>query len=115
MSELINEQYETNYQDLLKLQAELAERLHAIEKDLFRRTEALSPKYAEQATEMENAEVLQELYDEGREELALVKAALERYQANKYGICQHCGAKISAERLQAVPYTDRCRICANDQ
>ena len=43
--------------------------------------------------------------------LAQVEAALERLDRGEYGICQACGRPIEAERLEALPYAERCRSC----
>jgi DnaK suppressor protein len=34
-----------------------------------------------------------------------------RIAAGNYGRCQHCGGKIPAARLDALPYADRCIDC----
>lgn len=43
--------------------------------------------------------------------LAQVNAALERLDQGTYGRCQQCGRPISTERLEALPYAERCRTC----
>jgi len=40
-----------------------------------------------------------------------VAAALERLDDGTYGGCERCGEKISATRLDAVPYTAYCVDC----
>ncbi len=46
--------------------------------------------------------------------LEQVEAALERFEAGTFGVCQQCGRTIDAERLQALPYTAHCIECAGD-
>ncbi|KLU60491.1 general stress protein 16O [Peptococcaceae bacterium CEB3] len=41
-----------------------------------------------------------------------IDAALQRYEKGEYGICEHCGGPIPAERLQALPYTTVCAECS---
>jgi DnaK suppressor protein len=41
-----------------------------------------------------------------------IEEAIHRLDAGTYGQCQECGAKIGAERLQAVPFTPYCIACA---
>lgn len=41
-------------------------------------------------------------------QLELVDEALRRLDAGTYGNCSVCGEPISAERLDAMPATDRC-------
>ena len=45
-------------------------------------------------------------------ELQQVDAALRRLASGRYTTCAVCGEDIEPERLGAVPYTDRCRACA---
>ena len=41
-----------------------------------------------------------------------VKAALDRIKSGAFGQCEECGASISEERLNAIPYTPLCLRCA---
>ncbi|MBN2726644.1 TraR/DksA C4-type zinc finger protein [Candidatus Mcinerneyibacteriota bacterium] len=43
--------------------------------------------------------------------LAAIDAALKRIEEGTYGICQDCGARISDERLEVMPYAVRCITC----
>jgi DnaK suppressor protein len=40
-----------------------------------------------------------------------IEGALQRVQSGEYGVCAECGAEISAARLRAVPFAERCRDC----
>lgn len=40
------------------------------------------------------------------------RAALERLEAGRYGVCERCGRPIGDERLRAVPST---RYCVDDE
>ena len=51
------------------------------------------------------------LADAAREDLAEIEAALARLADRSYGICQVCGARISAERLAARPAARNCVGC----
>lgn len=44
--------------------------------------------------------------------IAEVEAALQRIRDGKFGICEATGAKISADRLRAIPWTRFCREAA---
>jgi DnaK suppressor protein len=37
-----------------------------------------------------------------------IRAALERIEGDRYGICESCGEDISIERLKARPVTTQC-------
>ena len=52
------------------------------------------------------------LADAAREVLAEIDAALARLADGSYGICQACGAVISAGRLAARPAARTCVGCA---
>ena len=51
------------------------------------------------------------LADAARVDLAEIQAALARLADGSYGICQVCGARISAERLAARPMARTCVGC----
>ncbi len=89
--------------------AELTKRVDAISKDLQK---THSADWAEQATERENDEVLQELANEARIDLRLINAALQRIEEGEYGLCISCSKDINEKRLQAFPEADKCIECA---
>ncbi|AJY45653.1 TraR/DksA family transcriptional regulator [Martelella endophytica] len=88
---------------------EILGRLQKIDTDLGR---TRNPDSAERATEAENDEVLEEFGHVGSDELKAIDAALDRIEAGSFGTCVKCGGKISADRLEAVPYTPFCKRCA---
>ncbi|MGH8259467.1 MAG: TraR/DksA family transcriptional regulator [Steroidobacteraceae bacterium] len=45
-------------------------------------------------------------------ELKRIDGALERLADGRYSTCVICGEEIEPQRLEAVPYTDRCFACA---
>lgn len=71
-----------------------------------------SRDWEELAIERESDEVLEKLGQSGEAEIARIRAALSRMEAGEYGFCVRCGAEISAERLDLLPYTPFCRGCA---
>lgn len=56
-------------------------------------------------------EFLLSLSDADREKLVQIDSALKRLDRNEYGICQLCGQRISAKRLDALPWTPYCITC----
>ena len=44
--------------------------------------------------------------------LAEARAAIERLDKGTFGRCERCGRTIAKVRLNAIPYTRRCIICA---
>jgi RNA polymerase-binding protein DksA len=90
--------------------AELVERISKIRADVGGGLEADS---SEQATQLENMEVLNALVQEGEDELGQIKAALRRLDDDTYGACVTCGEAIGHERLEARPYSSECIKCAS--
>ncbi|GAA6204990.1 TraR/DksA C4-type zinc finger protein [Thalassotalea sp. SU-HH00458] len=90
-------------------QVELTKRVAAIEADFKK---GRSADFSEQTTESENDEVLDEILQEAKTELSLVKNAISKLQQGHYGICESCDDDINPERLKALPYTTTCIKCA---
>ena len=59
----------------------------------------------------ERAQVVS-LLEEARGQLDALDAASARLDTGTYGVCEHCGAEIDVERLDALPGTRQCIDCA---
>jgi len=59
-------------------------------------------------------EICSQLVELESRELGQVVHALQRIAAGVYDRCESCGGKISAARLNALPYTDRCIDCQRE-
>ena len=46
-----------------------------------------------------------------RRSLSEVAHALRRMAQGTYGVCEHCGRSIPAERLETLPHTRFCASC----
>lgn len=90
----------------------LRERLSRINGDLRHVNKPLAADSQEQATEVQNDEVLQALENSMREEMELIEKTISRIDVGEYGICESCGKKISEKRLEALPHTNICVSCA---
>jgi DnaK suppressor protein len=44
-----------------------------------------------------------------------IEEAIRKLKENRYGICEECGAEISAGRLKAVPFAKYCVACKEQQ
>src|SRR6202140_1726665 len=97
---------------LLKRRDELRQRASDASADLRHEADPLSADFAEQVTQRENDDVLGAISHSAREELQQVESALVRLASARYATCSVCGEDIDPERLDAVPYADRCRSCA---
>ena len=97
---------------LLRRREELRQRASDANADLRHEADPLSADFAEQVTQRENDDVLGAISHSARAELEHVEGALRRLASGRYTTCAVCGEDIEPERLGAVPYTDRCRACA---
>lgn len=66
----------------------------------------------ERAIEAEGDDVLEGFCHASEAEVAAIRAALTRMDQGEYGVCTSCGEAISADRLDVLPFTALCRICA---
>jgi len=103
------EQYAQIRAQLLAKQTELANRLERLKDNL---TGGRSADSQEQAQELENAEVVDALGNEARNEISQIAKALDQIKNETYGICADCGETIPMARLAAQPFADRCIRCA---
>lgn len=103
--------------DLTQLRQELVARLeelgHRVDDFESGLREPLDPDFAEQATQMESAEVTSALEHSAIVEAQKIKAAIDRIDAGSYGECVSCGNEISPGRLKALPYATECVDCAS--
>lgn len=90
--------------------AELERRHEKIESHL---RQPGNPDWTERATESENDQVLEGLGAQEREEIALVRVALDRIDRGTYGTCAGCDEPIPLERLRVLPYATSCVSCAS--
>ena len=97
---------------LLSKQQELMSRVERTHKHIYEKDEPVSAKFSEQATQMENAELVLALDEEGRMELNQIQHALTRIDNGNYFDCSACGKPIGEKRLEAVPFADKCINCA---
>lgn len=94
---------------LLQRLGALDTRLHAIEAEL---DAPRSRDWEELAVEREGDEVLETLGQTGELEIARIRAALARMRQGTYGLCTVCQEPISTDRLDILPETPMCRVCA---
>jgi RNA polymerase-binding transcription factor DksA len=94
----------------------LEDRLKELDKNLHKIEDALEEPHTKDvedfAIEIEDTEVMESLGNAGLKEIEMINAALQRIEDGIYGECQKCGEDILPERLDVLPYTPLCRICA---
>lgn len=102
--------------ELLKIRSRLQHRLRALQLRLAEIHETLrqpeDDDLEEQAVDLDDDDVLERLSLAGRDELILVRGALDRIKAGSYGRCLSCGKAIARTRLRALPEASTCLRCA---
>lgn len=88
---------------------EILERIGRIEQDLRKTPER---DWTDQATAVENDQVLEGLDEIARAEAIDIRRALHRMAEGQYGFCAACRAPIDEQRLSAAPTAERCIYCA---
>lgn len=97
---------------LVHLETQLELRFSKLTDNITHAQEPLAQDFAEQATQLENSEVVDFLGNFTRNELIQIKQAIIRLDSGDYGVCVQCGQDISPERLAALPFVDKCIGCA---
>lgn len=94
----------------------LKARLAEIEAEIARldveTTQELSPKFSDQANDLEELGTNEALEAHHKHEADQIRHALARIDAGTYGICDVCGDEIAPARLEAQPEATRCIKCA---
>ena len=66
---------------------------------------------ADSATATLNREIDYTLEENAEHVLSAIDDALRRIEDGTFGTCGRCGAAIAEERLEAIPYANRCIDC----
>ena len=107
---------------LLRLTSRLIARRDALRKTLSRdlgRLREISEATGvgdnvDAAVDSANEEISSQLAEIESRELGQIEHALYRIAAGVYGRCEFCGGKISAIRLDALPYATSCIDCQRE-
>ena len=70
---------------------------------------------ADKAEALSTVSLNEGLSNTQKKTLEKIRIALQRIKEGTYGKCSVCSAEISNERLEAVPYADKCRKHMVDQ
>ncbi|HEY6105603.1 MAG TPA: TraR/DksA family transcriptional regulator [Anaeromyxobacteraceae bacterium] len=74
--------------------------------------EGRSPDWVDQASDEGAAQLLADLTDRERAEVAEIDAALARIERGAYGKCLSCGGPVERGRLKAIPEARQCLACS---
>jgi DnaK suppressor protein len=103
---------------LVRLHAQAEERAAALERDLRDLFEAARSSNADDEHDPEGATIAFEraqvtaILEAARRHLAELSAAMRRYDAGTYGVCERCWRPIPVARLAARPTALTCIGCA---
>ncbi|MDP1560907.1 MAG: hypothetical protein Q8M16_05885 [Pirellulaceae bacterium] len=105
-----------SHQDLSQIKQNLEAQLRILE-DRAQRIEARlsdpgSPDWEENAIIHEDDEVLSALSERADGDIHDIRLALKRISDGTYGTCVRWNSSISLTRLEALPFTSNCVICA---
>jgi DnaK suppressor protein len=111
---------EVSAESLLESERQAAvRRLSALERDFAGIVESAGQANTDDEHDPEGATLAFErqhiaaLLDQARAHLRDVDAGLSRLAAGQYGLCEHCGRPIPADRLAARPTATSCVTCAD--
>jgi len=99
-------------QRLLSRRAELRAREVGANAGLRQPLDLSGSDIGDASNQSEQNGVLSALSRAADAELKRVDHALHRLEEGRYTTCVTCGEEIEPRRLLAVPYTDRCILCA---
>ncbi|HXS26546.1 MAG TPA: TraR/DksA C4-type zinc finger protein [Steroidobacteraceae bacterium] len=100
-------------QRLISRREELRARELRANTGLKQQPDLSSADYGDISTESERNGILSALSRTADAELKRIDDALQRLAEGRYTTCIVCGEEIEPQRLEAVPYTDRCVACAD--
>lgn len=103
--------YSEERNHLVQLLAELEQRFTKITDNITHVNEPLSRDFEEQATELQNSEVVDFLGNFTRNEIVQIRQAIKRIDQGEYDVCVACGEPINPERLKILPFTAKCIRC----
>jgi RNA polymerase-binding transcription factor DksA len=93
---------------------ELEKRIERIDKDVRQVDGPLDPDSGEQSLELANDEVLDGIDSVTRMELEAIHRTLGRVENGGFGICIKCNKEIPVKRLEALPHSEQCVTCADE-
>ena len=97
---------------LLARREELRTRQAGANAGLRQQPDLSSADVGDVSTQSEQNGLLTALSRRADAELRQVEEALLRLHEGRYTTCVVCGEEIEPQRLEALPYTDRCIACA---
>lgn len=98
--------------DRKRLQKELAEARAEVDKLKNRLDDKADYGLGEGDPAIIQWEINLALLQRAKQKVQQLQEALENLTAGTYGVCEVCGKPIELERLEILPQTKRCVVCA---
>lgn len=98
--------------DLLRAEHRLRDQLARSERQLVELESTLTGMLRDHDTIQEDQDETRLVVDAVRADMRHTRRALERIEEGTFGLCSRCGDPIHPERLEAIPFADRCARCA---
>lgn len=93
-------------QELLQKRQEIEEAWHTLHMNQV--------EFEENAANEQLTAGLEQLDDRKEQQIEDIDHALRRLHDDMYNVCESCGGTISEKRLEAIPWTARCRKCSTE-
>ena len=108
---------------LIRKKAQIAKGIEHIANDQLKTSQrdaagdlsAYSLHMADMATDNYDREFALNLADNEQKVIHRIDEAIEKIDANTFGVCEACGKKIAKARLKVVPYAELCVPCQEKQ
>lgn len=101
----INPKWQTHYESLVTLRAQLGQRKGALSEIAREEQRAFSLHMADAGTDEFDRDFALSMMSSDQNAAYEIDAALTRIRDGSYGICEISGQPIEAERLTAIPWT----------
>jgi DnaK suppressor protein len=96
---------------LMAKRAELLGRVQAVRSSETEGNGSDAPDLGDRALSSISRDLMYQLSTGERDILRRIDAALDRIEADVYGVCVHCSKKVQMGRLKAVPWARHCIEC----
>ena len=98
--------------DLMRAERRLRDQVDRGEHQLVELESTLDAMLRDHDTIQEDQDEMRVVVDAVRADVRQARRALQRIADGVYGVCAGCGNGIHPERLEAIPFADRCGRCA---
>ncbi|WP_432400720.1 TraR/DksA C4-type zinc finger protein [Wukongibacter sp. M2B1] len=106
--------FEEKQEVLNGIESEEENGVHSPLKDYYSELSVYDNHPADIGSETFEMEMRFNLEESEKRHLIQINDALDKIESGTYGICETCGKSINKERLEVIPYTDKCANCSKE-